>query len=170
MAEVVTIVPNKDNTLYEDIQGSISNGAGSSLLVGRGESDTSIRRALVAFDLSGHVPPGSRINSANLTLHLSGTLSGPQSVQLHKVLSDWGEGISVGQPEGDLGADATSSDATWLHTFYQHSFWQKAGGDFVAEPTATTEVNDIGFHTWGNTQEMVEDVQNWVDNPASNAG
>lgn len=37
-------------------------------------------------------------------------------------------------------------------------------------PSATTDVNDIGFYTRGNTPKMVNDVQNWIDNPASNAG
>ena len=169
-AKVITVVPNKDNTLYQHNEGSLSNGAGVSLFVGQNSSGIFIRRALLAFDLLNYIPPGSTIHSVNLTLHLSRTSSGPQPVQLHRVLADWGEGISEAQSGGGGGADATESDATWLHTFYNDSFWQEAGGDFAMLPSAITEVNDIGFYTWGNTPDMVNDVQNWVDNPASNAG
>ncbi|MHC4174362.1 MAG: DNRLRE domain-containing protein [Planctomycetota bacterium] len=169
-AKVITVVPSKDNTLYKNDQGSLSNGIGVGFFVGQNRSGTSIRRALLAFNLSNHIPAGSTIHSVNLTLHLSRTTSGPQPAWLHRVLADWGEGPSEAQRGGGGGADAAESDATWLHTFYNDSFWQEAGGDFAVLPSAITDVNKIGFYTWGSTPEMVSDVQNWVDNPASNAG
>lgn len=111
-AKVVTVIPSKDNTLYQDNQGSLSNGAGAGLFVGHNKSGTFIRRALLAFDLLNYIPPGSTIHSVNLTLHLSRTSSGPQPVWLHRVLADWYEGLSEAQGGSGGGADATIFDAT----------------------------------------------------------
>ena len=169
-AKVITIVPSKDNTLYQNNEGSLSNGAGAGLFVGQNNTGNNIRRALLAFDLLNYVPPGSTIHSVSLTMHLSKTTSGPQEVGLHKVLADWGEGTSEAQGQGGRGSNATESDATWLHSFYNDKLWGQAGGDFSEAASAVTEVDGIGFYTWGNTPQMVEDVQSWVDNPASNAG
>jgi hypothetical protein len=166
---VVTIVPSRDNTLYEDVTGSLSNGTGGGLFVGKSGTGV-IRRALLAFDIGGQIPAGSTIHSVSLTLRMSRTTNAVQSVSLHKVLADWGEGTSFASGGGGGGGSATTGDATWLHTFYDTDFWTTAGGDFVAAASAVTEVNEIGFYTWGSTPQMAADAQNWVDNPAGNFG
>jgi len=168
-ADVITIEPSKDNTLYQDAAGSLSNGAGGNFFVGKTAAGV-IRRGLLAFDIISHIPPGSTINSVSLTLHMSRTSSGSQLVSLHKVLADWGEGTSVAPRGGGGGGPATSADATWLHTFYDTDFWDNAGGDFADTQSATTDVNDEGFYTWGSTPQMIADVQSWLDNPASDFG
>lgn len=168
-ADVLTIQPSKDNTLYEDVAGSLSNGAGPNFFVGKNNSG-SIRRSLICFDVSSQIPPGSKVYGVMLTLHVSRSHSGPQPVSIHKVAADWGEGASVAGGGGGGGGAATSGDATWLHTFYDSDFWTLAGGDFVATASATVEVNDVGYYTWGSSSEMVADVQSWVDNPAGEFG
>ena len=92
-AESVTLEPSKDNTLFEDSAGSLSNGAGERLLSGRtGEPNN--RRALIAFDFSS-IPAGSVISSVSLTLNASKVASSSaQSTSLHRLLADWGEGAS----------------------------------------------------------------------------
>jgi hypothetical protein len=70
--EIITSVisPSKDNTLYEDDFGSLSNGKGQHIFTG----ETLLygaRRAVVAFDVAGNVPFGATIVSATLDLHLS---------------------------------------------------------------------------------------------------
>ena len=54
-----TLGPNKDNTLYEDANGSLSNGSGEFMFGGRtGNQEGGTRmRPLVAFDLSS-IPAG----------------------------------------------------------------------------------------------------------------
>jgi hypothetical protein len=168
-ADVITIVPSKDNTLYEDGTGSLSNGGGGSFFAGKSGMGV-IRRAVLAFDIGGEIPAGSTINSVSLTLRMSRTTNAAQPVSLHKVLADWGEGTSFASGGGGGGGPATAGDATWLHTFYNTDFWTTAGGDFVAAASAVTDVNEIGFYTWGSTRQMVADVQSWVDNPAGNFG
>ena len=58
LADVVTIAPNKDNTLYESATGSLSNGAGEHFFVGRTDviSGGAIRRGVIALTW----PPRSR--------------------------------------------------------------------------------------------------------------
>ena len=89
----IKLNPIKDNALYESPEGSVSNGAGGHLFSGR-NNEGDIRRALVAFDIAGSIPPGATIMSVSLQLRMSRTAGGPERVSLHKVLADWGQGSS----------------------------------------------------------------------------
>ena len=60
-------------------------------------------------------------------------------------------------------------DATWIHTFFNTGFWVNSGGDFAA-PSSSLAVAAIGSYTWGSSAQLVADVQDWLDNPASNFG
>ncbi len=68
-----------------------------------------------------------------------------------------------------MGTAAAVNDATWLHTFFNTSFWTNAGGDFSSTISATTSITGVGPFTWTSAQ-MVADVQAWVDNPSLNFG
>ena len=73
-AATVELVASRDNTLYEDDDGALSNGAGSYLFAGttsQTDPDLATRRALLRFDLGGAVPPGSTVTAATLTLYVS---------------------------------------------------------------------------------------------------
>lgn len=170
-AELATISlsPSKDNTLYEDAMGSVSNGAGESMFSGRTNTG-GIRRALVAFDIAGNIPAGSSINSVSLTLHMSRTVALDETTSLRRLTANWGEGTSDAALMEGTGAPATTGDATWLHTFFNTVFWTNPGGDFAGTDSASVVVGAIGFYTWGSTPQMVADVQGWLDNPATNDG
>src|SRR5438874_13270937 len=92
-AAIINIIPSKDNTLYEydPAEGDHSNGAGFHFFAGEtamGER----RRGVLAFNISGSIPPGSRIIAVSLSMNMSRTvLSEPRIVELHKLLADWGE-------------------------------------------------------------------------------
>jgi hypothetical protein len=102
-------------------------------------------------------------------MNMSMTPTGARTVELHKLLADWGEGTShAPMGEGD-GAPATSNDATWRHRFFDSLFWTTQGGDFSAVVSASQSVGSTGQYTWSSTQ-MVADVQSWLDNPDSNFG
>ena len=170
-AEVAVLTPSRDNTLYEDPAGGVSNGAGEHLFAGRTASG-SRRRALLAFDVAGSIPPGSTIDAAALTLNVSNVppVVAAVDVELRRALADWGEGASDAPgPEG-FGAPAAPGDATWLHTFHPTDFWAAPGGDFAAAASAVELVTGLGPVTWGSTAEMVADVQEWLDAPAGNFG
>jgi len=173
-ANQVTLVATQDNTLIENATGSLSNGAGSFFFAGRtGQISGSIRRGVVAFDLSGSIPPGSRIDSVAVVLHMSkSSTAGAQNIVMRRLLANWGEGTSIGSGGGGGeagGAPSTANDATWIHRFFDTQFWTAAGGDFAAVPSASASVGDTTFYKW-SSWNLVTDVQGWVANPASNFG
>ena len=165
----VEIPDLKDNTLYEQAKGLLSNGAGQHILAGkngRGE----IRRTVIAFDVAAKIPAGATIKSASLTLHLSRTAAGPQTVSLHMLLVDWGEGASDASDSEGGGGPPAAQDATWLHTFFDTVTWATPGGDYSPVPSAEQTVGaDGSSYTW-TSDKMAADVQAWVDNPSSNFG
>jgi len=164
----VVITPTKDNTLYESSGAQFSNGKGENLFVGN-TAMNSARRALLAFDIAGQLPADATIISATLQLQMSKTAAGAQSLSLHRVQSDWGEGTSdAGGNEGG-GTTPTTGDATWVHQFFDTQLWQTPGGDFVVTGTATTTVNNIGVYIWRSPQ-MVADLQSWLNAPTTNFG
>jgi len=165
----VNIPSMKDNTLYEDDMGLLSNGAGQYMFVGTTNFSALLRRALIAFDIAGSIPVGSTIQSVALTLNMSQTSGIAIDVDLRTANRDWGEGTSMafgGEGGGDA---ATPGDATWVHTFFDTQFWNAQGGDFAATPSATTTVDQVGTYTW-SSPGMVADVQGWLDQPAANFG
>ena len=169
-AAIINVTPSKDNTLYEydPLEGDHSNGAGLHFFAGENGMGE-LRRGVLAFDLAGIIPVGSTIIAVSLTMNMSMTPAGAETVELHKLLADWGEGTShAPMGEGD-GAPATSNDATWRHRFFDSIFWTTQGGDFSAVVSASQSVGATGQYTWSSMQ-MVADVQSWVDNPASNFG
>jgi hypothetical protein len=169
----VTVTAAKDNTLFQSATGEFSNGAGPNIFCGQTGSGGGniIQRGLFEFDLAGRIPAGATITSAEVTLTLiqGGPFSGSPAHTLHRVLAEWGEGTSIAG--GGSGAPSTTDDATWIHTFYPHSFWINPGGDFSATVSASQIVgNTPGPFTWASTPQLVADVQAWVDDPSSNHG
>jgi len=174
VADQITLAPVADNTMYSE-SGDLSNGAGDYLFAGRPNSDD-LRRTLFLFDVSA-IPPGSVIDSVQLTLYMSRSKNGDDNESLYALLSDWGEGGSDAPLEEGAGAQAEEDDATWVYTFYDAGdppsspAWGLPGGDYVGTASATTLVGAVAqYYTWGSTAGMVSDVQMWVDSPAMNAG
>lgn len=168
LAEEIILTPVRDNTLFENPAGGLSNGAGTYLFAGK-TAGNSIRRALLKFDVAGSVPAGATITSARLALTMSKTTGGEVSIALHRVLADWGEGTSDADAQEGKGAAATAGDATWVYTFFDTGSWAAPGGDFAAEASATTPVGGNGPYTWESPQ-MAVDAQNWLADPANNFG
>ena len=169
-AEEGTIGLVKDNSLYEDQEGDVSNGSGAHLFVGR-TNNGALRRALLAFDIAGNIPTGSVVEAVTLTLNLSKTRTGTERlVEVHRVLADWGEGASDAAAQEGGGTSAAEGDATWLHGSFEGAPWATAGGDFAASPSASADVGSNGSYTWNSTSQLVADVQAWYDDPTSNFG
>ncbi len=164
----VNLTASKDNTLYESSTGALSNGAGPSFFVGKTGTNL-IRRGLIAFDIAASIPTGATINSATLSLNMSQTVAGPETISLRRALQDWGEGTSNAGASGGGGAAATAGDATWVHTFFSGSLWTSVGGTFSATSSASTSVAGVGVYTWSSAQ-LRDDVQDMLDNPSSSFG
>ena len=118
----------------------------------------------------GTIPPGSTIDSVELTLNMSRTIAGSQDVSLHRVTTEWAEGPTDPPGEEGQGESPAIGDVNWVHATYNTLPWNTSGGDFVAGPSAAIAVAGLGPYTWGSTAGLVADVQGWVDDPAVNFG
>lgn len=165
----IQIPASKDNTLYEDPAGFLSNGAGQHLFAGL-TGFPEIRRALIQFDVAAAVPAGALILDARMQLNVSRSLIfGPLAVTAHRVSTDWGERNSVAPGQEGTGGPAAPGDATWLHTFHATSFWTTVGGDFAAAASATSMTPQNGPAIWTGAG-LVADVQSFLNQPANNHG
>jgi len=171
LAETVTINPAKDNTLYQDANGTLSNGAGVGLFSGRtGTSGPGIVRSLLKFDIGAEVPATATIDSVTLTLNVSQTATAVSDLfELRRVEADWGEADSMADRGGGVGGPAQPGDATWIHSFTPGTTWTNAGGDFSDVVSATQSVQGLGDFSWSDPQ-LVADVQDMLDTPHTNFG
>ena len=162
--------PVKDNTLYQDVNGTLSNGAGEHFFAGT-TGTSFLRRGVIAFDIAGNIPAGSTVSAVTLRLHMSRTnfTAGPETIELHRLLADWGEATSDATGNEGGGAAAIAGDATWVHRFFNTDNWATPGGDFSSTVSGVQTVAGIGDYTWTSAQ-MVLDVQSWLDDPSTDFG
>ena len=173
----VSINPDLDNTLFEDLSGGFSNALGP-LFVGRTAGGVGpVRRMLVRWDVAGNVPAGARIIEAELEFTITNSIaSTPSVLDVHRVTADWGEGTTnVGYGGGaggggGFGAPATANDATWLHSFFPGTFWMNPGGDFAPMESFKMVMPPNGTMIKESEQALVDDVQDMLDSPADNYG
>src|SRR3972149_12113428 len=154
---------------YSAADGDRSNGVGDRIFAGKTDQGR-IRRGVLAFSVAASIPAGSTVTSVSLSMNVSRTnLNTARTIELHRLLADWGEGTSnAGQQEGE-GVAATTNDATWRHRFYSTVFWSAQGGDFSATVSASQSVGVTGTYTWSSAQ-MVADVQSWLNGPSTSFG
>lgn len=166
-AATVTLVPARDNTLFESNAGELGSGSGPALFVGNTGQGLR-RRAVLFFDVASHVPPGARVDSVVLTLQVSNAPNATlRQTTLHRVFAEWGEGAS--EASGGGGVDAAVGDATWIHAFYPDRSWSTPGGEFEPAPSAALLVGPEGAHRWSGPGP-VADVQSWLTQPGTNHG
>ena len=168
----VVLTPSKDNTLYSE-SGAVSNGMGQLYVGKRGGFVPGIRRAVLAFDLTGAgIPAGATVTDVSLELAISKAGQAAEdtdTMSLFKLTQDWGEGTSSAPGPGGRGTAATTNDATWQNTFFSTQTWTSPGGDFVTTASATGTVPRSGTASWSSAG-MVADVQGWLTSPASSFG
>ncbi len=172
-AELITLGAARDNTLIQVPSAAdpqFSNGSGPTFFVGRtnGADGTFRRRGLLFFDLAGLIPEGSVITSVSLTLQLTAGAGDTDTIGLHRLLANWGEGASFGS--GGMGAPAQPPDATWFFSRFDTENWATPGGVFAPAASASAVVNAAGLYTWGSTPDLIVDAQRWLDNPEENFG
>lgn len=175
-ADTVQLDAAKDNTLYETLNGDLSNGAGTGLFVGNtlqgGGIDT--RRTLIMFDVAAQLPSDAVVTNAtlNITADLVAGAGLSESVDLYRVATDWGEASSIANfpgSGGGAGAPAEPGDATWTDSMLGSSTWANLGGDFVQDLTASTRVGGAGSYSW-TSQQLIVDVQDMLLEPQDNFG
>ncbi len=169
----IIFVSEKDNSIYSERPNN-SNGAGISLFSGRtkGMFGSEVRRAFLKFNFSA-LPSNAQIQSVKLIVSVTGAANfnnATYNFSLHKVLKDWGEGISSGT---GTGASATVNDVTWINNFYNSSSWTNLGGDFSPISSASSNITYLSFPlnygVWSSIG-MKNDVNNWIINSSTNFG
>jgi spore coat protein A len=164
----VPFAAQKDNILYEDAAGAISNGAGRYLYTGN-QTSGQRRRSVIRFDL-GSIPAGALIQSASLELHCSQSQGSAVPVALHRLHADWGEGTSDASGDESSGTTATVGDATWRYRYYATQTWLALGGDYELTPSASRTIGASNANYAWASSGVVVDVQSWVAAPGSNFG
>lgn len=165
---VVEIPALKDNTLYEDATGALSNGAGESLFAGL-TAKSEVRRALVAFDMTS-IPTGVLVDSVQVQLTMTKSLGTTETVLLYRLTQSFGEGASNAPGEEGAGTAAAAGDATWLHAVRPGTSWSAPGGDFVPTASASRSISIPGTVVWYSTAALVADVSAWLADPSQNFG
>jgi spore coat protein A, manganese oxidase len=168
-ADTVLVFPTKDASIYSEST-TLANGLGAGIFSGR-TNDGFERRALLEFNVDNVVPPFSTVTAVELRLHVTQSNTGPLTVGLHRLTADWSEGPASPGGNGGTGFPAAMMDATWSERqFMMNQPWATPGGDFLATPSATTDVGGIGSTFEWSSAGMVADVQAWLDNPTTNHG
>ena len=176
-AETMQFTADRDNTLYEDAEGDISNGSGDFIFMGRTgpDGDSELRRAVVYFDVSA-IPAGAIIESVEVSFEIVFSPQVPEvtggTATLHRLLADWGEGASDAPSAEGQGTLAAPGDASWVHRFFNTDPWATTGGDFQATPSSSQGygTNAPETLTFSSTDDLKRDVQKWVNSPGENFG
>ncbi len=160
-----------DTTLFATSPGNNLGGT-TNFVVGTTAAGAP-NRALLRFDIAGQIPANATINSVSLALVDASGAGGftASTFGLYRLFSDWGEGTKV----GNSGQAATAGEATWVYSFYTNTSWSTpgtaAGVDYASAPSATNFISVGGVtNTWASTPALVNDVQSWLDNTATNFG
>lgn len=174
-AETMQFTADRDNTLYEDLEGDISNGSGDFIFMGRTgpDGDSELRRALVHFDVSA-IPPDAIIDSVEVSFNIVAAPVPPVTggtATLHRVLADWGEGDSNALGAEGQGTLAQPGDATWVYRFFEEQTWTNPGGDYLIQESASqgygTEIQTL---TFTSTEGLIKDIRKWISDPDENHG
>ena len=105
-----------------------------------------------------------------LTVNTSPPFAGDDPFALHRGLAPWGEGASNPAGNEGRGTAAEPGDATWWYREVPGVLWATAGGEFAAGPSATADIGPQGLAYAMSGAGMTGDVQQWLDDPASNFG
>jgi hypothetical protein len=176
-AASVSILPTKDNTIFENVPNN--SGGGAAGIFSGNNNTPSKRRGLIAFDVAGSVPAGSVIIGVELSMYLANAPNtNNQTIGLHRMLLNWSENSADTSSPAIAGAGngvaALAGDATWNENFFGTSTWPTAGatGSFQASASGTAAVGGPidNQHKWLSTTGLVSDVQGWLDSPATNSG
>lgn len=159
----------EDTTIYEE---SDNAGGGYDGIFSGAIRTGFLRRGLIRVDLSS-LPAGTVVRGVDLemTVDMTGGNFGDIEYGLYSVSKEWGEGDAFQEGDtGGQGTEAADGDATWTSNHHNVEMWDMAGGDFAENPSALAlagQVDDLVI--WGS-QDMVDDVQAWIDNPQANFG
>jgi hypothetical protein len=144
LANQITLVPVARQSITQ--AGGYQQYGHGITAVGYDTSYDIVWRGMMRFDLAA-LPPGSRVNSAELRMTPTWALYEDWfPFELHRITTAWTPGFAT----------------NWT------SPWSTPGGDFA--PTSASVVTPLGGPTIFTGAGLTADVQGWVDAPAANHG
>lgn len=167
----VVLKPIADTTLFE-LDPNNNLGGYTDFASGTIANSANKSRGLMKFDVAGMVPAGAIISSASLGVKVTKIPGGSVSstYDLRRVLVDWGEGTK----SSIRGLPAAANEASWNNRRTSVAPWTIPGGgigtDFASSLSASRLIGGLSSYTFASTAGLVADVQQWLDNPASNFG
>jgi hypothetical protein len=173
LVSAISVVPTADSAILEEFPEN-NLGAWTDMPVGgisstRPSGEAFRCRGLLRFALEG-VPAGAKISKASLRISI-GKVPSPaenSTLGLHRLLRSWGEGSTTGN-NGDV---AGAGEVSWITT--GSGDWTTPGGqpgnDFDSSAHGTTATSGTGSYVFLSDAQLVNDVQDWLDNPAQNFG
>ncbi|TAL02024.1 MAG: DNRLRE domain-containing protein [Verrucomicrobia bacterium] len=178
LALSLTNTPSADTSLIE-VAPENSNGGQAWVLSARTQNGPRTR-ALYRFNLTA-LPTNAIIFSAVLQVDCTRQSSEimcltDSAFGLHRMFRPWGEGTNAATTQPGQGVPAHPGDATWNHAFYPTNAWSAPGGladvDFASLESSFQFVTTPGAspYRFESTPELVDDVQTWVRQPATNFG
>lgn len=176
IAATISFIPIADASLLEV---SPTNSIGGFFGMNAGTTQNGPRtRALMRFNLTS-LPTNTLIQSAKLTVHVTlQPMDGYDftSFGLHRMFRAWGEGDNIPVTQPGQGVPAKLGDATWLYAFYPTNAWNEPGGqpgtDYSQSESSFEIIYDLANspYVFPSTPELVDDVQLWINKPATNHG
>ena len=167
-ATVLVLETVRDTTIFAD---NVDHASGAGDLFVGNTAGGQPRRALLRFDFSA-VPAGLQVASASLGIlvNRAAPAAPAGAATLHRLLSDWGEGLSNAGGSGG-GDRARSGEATWASRFHASASgaWSQPGGDYATPASAVTELAGTGAHAWTGPG-LVSDINGWLAAPPTNFG
>ena len=167
-ADVVSIVPVADSTIYDTTGSETSNSRGQHIFAGT-NAGANARRGLIKFDVAGALPANAAIQQATLTLTITRQASNASVASLYRCTSTWTEGASQAFGNEGGGAAATTGDPSWSYAAFSSRLWTHAGGDFAAVASDSETAGAAATITFGGTP-VTNDVIAWAAAPTSNFG
>ncbi len=159
----------QDTTIFSEVP----NASGATPIISAGmNKEGGLRRALLRVDLAS-IPAGATITSATLELHVERApdVQPPTTFALHRLTAGWNEGTTAASSGGGGSGDpAVDGDTTWISRAQGATAWTNPGGDFLPEPSSSTDVGDTGSIAKWSGAGLVADVQAWVEHPDTNFG
>jgi hypothetical protein len=170
LADTAQFKPVADTSIFE-AEAPNNFGRQNSLPLGTVANQTASGRMLLRFDLSS-LPTNAVITNVSLRITVLKQAQAPkaESVEAHRLIQPWGEGIKTGQ----LGALASAGEADWTDRLKGQAAWAAPGGqagtDFATAASSSANLSVPANYTFNSTATLVADVQAWLQNPADNFG
>lgn len=172
LAEAVTLEPVADTAVFS-LNPDNNYGGLTTVPVGPIVQAGHVGRALLRFDVTSAVPRDAIVTNVTLTVRVTkeGSFGSVDRVELHRLLTDWGEGS---KSEGNHGSKATSGEVNWGWRRFGSATWSNPGAatpaDMVPAPSGWVIWNNPGSYTLVTMSAMVADVQAWIVTPHLNHG